>query len=81
MPFNAKLTAGSLAVVTFFIISIIGSLENLTPYICSKRALLGAIVIYITVKFAVLATNSIITHAIINRQIQKQEEFDSDDFD
>jgi len=66
--------AVSAAVFCFFAIGIIGSIGDLSPYTCCKRALWGATVAYLAAGVAVKAINAILTQAIIASQIKKREQ-------
>lgn len=61
------------AVIGFFAISIVGAIEDLSPCTCSKRALLGAVVIYVVAATAASAIDTIVTRAMIANQIGKDE--------
>lgn len=61
------------AIVGFFALSIVSTLGGLSPYTCSKRALLGAIIIYYVVAVATRTIDAILTRAMIASQIDKDE--------
>lgn len=63
--------AVSTAVFCFFAVGIIGSFGGLSPFTCCKRALLGAIVAYLTVGAAVKAVNAILIQAMIASQVDQ----------
>jgi hypothetical protein len=65
--------AVSTGVLCFFGIGIIGSLGGLSPYVCCKRAVLGAIVAYVVAGTSVRAVNAILTQAVIASEIKKME--------
>ncbi|MGE5297111.1 MAG: hypothetical protein ACM3VT_19990 [Solirubrobacterales bacterium] len=66
--------AVSTAVLCFFVIGIVGSLGGLSPYVCCKRAILGAIVAYLTAGAASKVVNAILTQAVIARELEKREQ-------
>jgi hypothetical protein len=66
--------AVSAAVLGFFAIGIIGSCGGLSTYTCCQRAILGAIVAYLTAGTASKAINAILTGALIASQIKKREQ-------
>ncbi|MBP8909938.1 MAG: hypothetical protein KBI32_00360 [Phycisphaerae bacterium] len=67
--------AVSTAVFCFFAIGIIGSVGGLSPFTCCKRALLGAVVGYLTAGTAGKAVNAILVQAMIAGQVnQKKKE-------
>ena len=71
--------AVSAAVLCFFAIGIVGSLGGLSPCTCCKRAVLGAVVIYVVAAAAVRAINAILTQAMIASQIRKEAPGDNKD--
>jgi len=62
----------SAAVLCFFAIGIIGSLYGVSPSTCSQRAILGAAAAYIAAGIAVRAINAILTQAMIESRINKE---------
>lgn len=76
MPLHTRSIAVSIAVVCFFGISIIGLISGLSSFTCCKRALAGAVVVYIVTAFAVKAVNAILINAIITSRMNKQREKD-----
>ena len=73
MPLNVRSIAVSIAVICFFVLSIIGGVCGLSPFVCCKRALIGAILAYIAGRWAVRAINAILVDAIIANQVNQQE--------
>jgi hypothetical protein len=69
----------STAVLCFFAIGIVGSLGGLSPYTCCKRAVLGAMIIYVVTIGAVRAISAILTQAMIADQIRKEAPGDNRD--
>ena len=76
MPLNVKSIAVSIAVICFFVLSIIGGVCGLSPFVCCKRALIGAILAYIAGRWAVRAINAILVDAMIANQINQQDSSD-----
>jgi hypothetical protein len=74
MPLNVRSVAVSIAVICFFVISIVGGICGLSPFVCCKRALIGAILAYIAGGWAVRAINAILIKAMIENQVNRQEE-------
>ncbi len=62
----------SAAILCFFAVGIIGSLCGVSPCTCAKRALLGATAAYIAAGVAVRAINAILTQAMIESRINKE---------
>jgi hypothetical protein len=75
---QARPIAMRTAVIGFFALSIVGSIGGLAPYVCCKRALLGAAVAYGAGGVAVRAINAILTQAMITSQINKDKERSGD---
>lgn len=73
MPLHVRSIAVSIAVVCFFIVSLIGWGSGLTPFVCCKRALIGAMLAYIAGGWAVKAVNAILINAMIANQMNQQD--------
>jgi hypothetical protein len=71
--------AVSTAVLCFFAIGIIGTLGGLSPFTCSKRAVVGAAIIYVVTTVAVRAIGAILTQAMITDRIRKEHAGDNKD--
>jgi hypothetical protein len=67
------------AVIGFFALSIVGSIGGLSPYTCSKRALLGAVITYWAASTATRAVDAILTRAMITNRINKDRAGDNED--
>ncbi len=74
MLLQTRPVAVSAAVLCFFVIAIIGSLGGLSPYPCCKRAMLGAVVAYLTTGALGQAVNAILTQAMITDRISRNKE-------
>ncbi|MBA7642733.1 hypothetical protein ES703_50441 [subsurface metagenome] len=77
MPLHVRSIAVSIAVVCFFGLSLIGWISGLSPFTCCKRALVGALLAYIAVTWAVKAINAILISAMITNQMNRQKEKNS----
>ncbi len=77
MPLHVKSIAVSIAVICFFGLSLIGWISGLSPFICCKRALVGAALAYIAGAWAVRAINAILISAMITNQMNQQKEKNS----
>jgi hypothetical protein len=73
MPLNVKSIAVSIAVICFFVLSLIGGVCGLSPFVCCKRALIGAVLAYIAGGWAVRAINAILIDAMIANQMKQQD--------
>ncbi|TKJ34840.1 MAG: hypothetical protein CEE38_16915 [Planctomycetes bacterium B3_Pla] len=73
MPLHVRSIAVSIAVVCFFVVSLIGWGSGLTPFVCCKRALIGATLAYIAGGWAVKAVNAILINAMIANQMNQQD--------
>jgi hypothetical protein len=76
MPLHVRSIAVSVAVICFFVLSIIGGVCGLSPFVCCKRALIGAILAYIAGGWAVRAINAILVDAMIANQVNQQDNSD-----
>ena len=81
MPLNTRTIAVSVAVICFFGLSFVGWVSELSPFVCCKRAVMGAALAYIAASCAVKAINAIVINAMITQQMNLQKEKDSDDTD
>jgi len=72
MPLHVRSIAVSIAVICFFVLSLIGWFCGLSPFVCCKRALIGAVLAYITGVWAVRAINAILVDAMIANQVNQQ---------
>ncbi len=72
MPLNVRSIAVSTAVICFFVMSLIGWSSGLAPFVCCKRALIGAVLVYLGGGWAVRAINTILVNAMIANQMDQQ---------
>ena len=77
MPLHVRSIAVRISVICFFGLSIIGWISGLSPFVCCKRALIGAALAYMTGTWAVRAINAILINAMITNHMNKQEEKES----
>ena len=73
MPLQVRSIAVSIAVICFFVLSLVGWIYGLSPFVCCKRALIGAVLAYIAGGWAVRAINTILVDAMIANQVNKQD--------
>jgi hypothetical protein len=73
MPLHVRSVAVSIAVICFFILSLVGWVSGLSPFVCCKRALIGAALAYIAGRWAVKAINAILVNAMITNQMDRQD--------
>jgi len=71
MPLNVRKVAVNLAVLCFFILSIITMISGLSPFTCCKRAIAGAVIIYIAAGITVRLINMILVDAMISKKIEQ----------
>lgn len=76
MPLHVRSIAVSISVICFFGLSSIGWISGLTPFVCCKRALIGAVLAYIAGSLAVRAINAVLMNAMISNQMTQQEGLD-----
>jgi len=74
MPLHVRSIAVSIAVICFFGLSIICWVSGLSPFTCCKRALGGAVIVYILSVCAVKAINAIVLNAMIASRINKRKD-------
>ena len=74
MPLNVRSIAVSIAVACFFVMSLIGWGSGLAPFVCCKRALIGAVLVYVGGGFAVRAINTILVNAMIANRMDQQDD-------
>ena len=72
MPLNVRSIAVSTAVICFFVMSLIGWSSGLAPFVCCKRALIGAVLVYLGGGWAVRTINTILVNAMIANQMDQQ---------
>jgi len=73
MPLHVRSIAVSIAVICFFVLSLVGWICGLSPFVCCKRAMIGAVLAYIAGGWAVKAINAILVNAMITNQMDQQE--------
>lgn len=73
MLLHDRSIAINVAVLCFFVLSFIGWFSGLSLFICCKRALIGAMIVYLTGGWAVKAINAILVNAMIENQVNRQE--------
>ena len=73
MLLHERSVAGSLAVVCFFGVALVGWVNGLSPDVCTQRALIGAVVMYIGGRLAVKAVNAVLTRAMIDYLTKPKE--------
>ncbi len=78
MPLSTRTIAVSVAVICFFGLSLVGWVSELSPFVCWKRAMIGAVIAYIAAACAVKAINAILISAMITKQMDQQKEKESD---
>jgi hypothetical protein len=77
MPLHVRSIAVSISVLSFFGLSLIGWLSGLSPYVCCKRAIAGALIAYIAGSVAVRAVNAVLIDAMIESKNEKINSGDS----
>ena len=73
MLLDVRSIAVKTAVICFFVMSLIGWASGLVPFVCCKRALIGAVLVYMGASWAVKAINVILVNAIAD-QMGRQDE-------
>lgn len=73
MPLDARKISINIAVIFCFILSILMLISGLPPFTCCKRALIGAVIVYIIAGIAVRLINLILIDAMVSKQIEHNE--------
>jgi hypothetical protein len=73
MLLHVRSIAVNIAVICFFTLSLVAWMKGLSPFVCCKRALIGAVLAYVAGGWAVRAIDAVLTHAMIRSQISQQE--------
>ena len=76
MLLDVRSIAVSCSVICFFVMSLIGWGSGLAPFVCSKRALVGAVLVYLGASWAVRAINVILVNAVAADQVDLEDEPD-----
>ena len=74
MLLHERSMAGTIAIMCFFGVGLVGWFTGLSPYVCSKRALMGAVIGYVGGSLAVKAINAVLTSALIDHLMTKPQE-------
>jgi len=74
VPLNVRSIAVSIAVICFFVMRLIGWVSGLAPFVCCKRALIGAVLVYVGASWAVGAINIILVNAMIANEMDRQDD-------
>lgn len=77
MLLNVRSVAVSIAVMCFFGMAIVGLFSGLSPFICCKRAILGALLAYITGTCVIKAINAILLNAMITNRMKSSRKMRS----
>ena len=77
MPLHVRSIAVSISVLSFFGLSLIGWLSGISPYVCCKRAIVGALIAYVAGSVAVKAVNAVLIDAMIESRQEKINSGDS----
>ena len=77
MPLKVRPIAISIAVICFFSLNLIGCFSGLSPFICCKRAIIGAVLAYIAGIWITKAINAILISAMVTEEMKQREEKNS----
>ncbi len=78
MPLHVRSISVSAAVICFFGIAVTCWISDLSPFICCRRAMAAAFVVYVVAALAVKAINTILINAMIKNEMNQQKERNSD---
>ncbi len=73
MPLDTRKISINIAVIFCFILSIIMLISGLPPFTCCKRAVIGAVIVYIITIIAVRLINLILIDAMVLKQMENNE--------
>jgi len=71
MLIGARPIAVKVAVTAFFVVGFVGWASGLSSFACCKRALCGALVMYVATAAAVKMFNRILLNALIEDQLRQ----------
>ncbi len=74
MLLDVRPTAMNIAVAFFFGIGVVGWAAGVSPAACCKRAVLGAVGMYIAAAVAIKVFNAIVMNAAINAETNRRKE-------
>lgn len=77
MPLEVRKISINIAVIFFFSLSIVMLLSGLPLYTCCKRAIIGAILVYIAAGISVRLINMILIDAMVTKQMEQDEKPES----
>ena len=77
MPLHDRSIASNVAVICFFLLSLVGWVRGLSPSVCCERATIGAVLAYIAAVWAVRGINAVLIRALIANQVDRQMNSDS----
>ena len=78
MPLLTRPASVKMSVLAFFLVAIIGQYYGVSSFCCCKRALYAALGAYIVTTLFIKAVNLVLLNAMIDKEIDKQREFNSD---
>jgi len=78
MPLDVRSIAVRFAILCFFVTAIVGWASGLSPFACSERAVIGALIAYVTGTFATRIINSVLISAMAAHQANRRKESKDD---
>lgn len=67
-------TAVRIAVLLFFVMAVVGWLSGLEPATCASRALMGAVVVFFTVRLAGKLVIRVLVGALVEDQVRRRQQ-------
>ncbi|MBN2588252.1 MAG: hypothetical protein JXA96_00185 [Sedimentisphaerales bacterium] len=61
----------NIAVIFFFSLSIVTLISGLSPFTCCKRAIIGAVIVYIAASIAVRLINLVLIDAMVSKKMEQ----------
>lgn len=74
MLLHVRSIAVSISVACFFVLSFVCWLSGQTPFVCCRRAFIGAVFAYIAAALAIKGVNAIATNAMITDRINQRKD-------
>lgn len=74
MPLYERAIAMKISISAFFIIAAVAAVVGVEPLTCCKRAVLGAVIVYVMASATVKIVNAVLINAMIKKQMEKEKE-------
>ena len=71
MPLDQKSTSMAVAILVFFMTSIVAAIYKNSPFTCCKRAVIAMLIAYVLATIVVKIINAVLINAIISKQVDR----------